>query len=159
LTLGNLRKPRYWALHLAAHQGDRVLPSELAGDGAEVLVRAWATRHDDGAIDVLVWNGTVNGELLDGDPRLVRDVTVTLTGLAAPSYAGALARVAREPSNISSVASGADWPDEAEWQTLRAADHLHTEQLADLVPTDGTGSVGVTLPQPGVARIRLNTAT
>ena len=29
LTLGNLRKPRYWALHLAAHLGDHVLPTAV----------------------------------------------------------------------------------------------------------------------------------
>ena len=73
LTVGNLRKPRYWAVHLAAHLGDQVLATELSGDGAEVLVRAWATRHDDGTIDVLVWNGTINGAVMDGDPRLDRD--------------------------------------------------------------------------------------
>jgi len=159
LTLGNLRKPRYWALHLAAHQGDHVLPSEIAGDGADVLVRAWATRHDDGTLDVLVWNGTVNADLLNGDPRLVRDVTVNLTGLSGSSYAVEVARIDEQHSNISSVASGADWPDQAEWQTLRAADRLHTEELADLTPTAGTGSVTVTVPQPGVVRIRLKTAS
>ena len=53
LTVGNLRKPRYWAVHLAAHQGDDVLATDVTGDGADVLVRAWATKHDDGTVDVL----------------------------------------------------------------------------------------------------------
>jgi xylan 1,4-beta-xylosidase len=159
LTLGNLRKPRYWALHLAAHQGDHVLPSEVTGDGADVLVSAWATRHDEGMVDVLVWNGTVNADLLHGDPRLARDVTVTLSGLTDTSYAVELARIDEQHSNISSSASGADWPDQAEWQTLRAADHLHTEDMADLTPTAGTGSVTVTVPQPGVVRVRLRAAS
>ena len=53
LSVGNLRKPRYWAVHLAAHQGDHVLASSLDGDAAGVLVQAWATRHDDGTVDVL----------------------------------------------------------------------------------------------------------
>jgi xylan 1,4-beta-xylosidase len=159
LTLGNLRKPRYWALHLAAHQGDRVLPASVTGDGADVLVRAWATRHDDGpeqgTIDILVWNGTVNAELMHGDPRLVRDVTVAITGLPAERYAVELARVDAEHSNILAVAPDVDWPDEAQWADLRAADRLHTERLDDLSPMSGTGSVGVSLPQPGVLRIRL----
>src|SRR4029077_8828424 len=47
LTVGNLRKPRYWAVHLAAHQGDQVLRVNLSGDGGGTLVQAWATRHDD----------------------------------------------------------------------------------------------------------------
>ena len=70
LTVGNLRKPRYWAVHLAATQGDQVLACTLDGDGAGVLVQAWATRHEDGTIDVLLWNGTVNSEVMDGDARL-----------------------------------------------------------------------------------------
>jgi xylan 1,4-beta-xylosidase len=39
------------------------------------------TRHDDGTVDVLLWNGTVNAALVDGDPRLDRDVTVRVEGL------------------------------------------------------------------------------
>jgi xylan 1,4-beta-xylosidase len=155
LTLGNLRKPRYWALHLAAHMGDRVLPSRTSGDGADVLVRSWASRHDDGTLDVLVWNGTVNADLLAGDPRLVRDVTVTISGLTATAYAVELARIDEQHSNIRAVASDADWPDEAEWQRLRDADHLHTERIDDLSPDSGSGTVTLTLPQPGVVRIRL----
>jgi xylan 1,4-beta-xylosidase len=156
LTLGNLRKPRYWALHLAAHQGDHVLPSTVTGDGADVLVRAWATRHDDGTVDVLVWNGTINAALMNGDPRLVRDVTVGLSGLTGTSYAVEVARVDEQHSNIRAVASQAAWPDEAEWQTLRAADVLHTHEVDDLAPTSGSGSLKVTLPQPGIVRIRLH---
>ncbi len=159
LTLGNLRKPRYWALHLAAHLGDHVLPTEVTGDGADVLVRAWAARHDDGpdrgTVDVLVWNGTVNAELLHGDPRLVRDVRVTVGGLTGSSYAVELARIDEQHSNIRSVAGDADWPDADGWRRLREADHLHTERIDDLSPDSGTGTVTVTLPQPGVVRIRL----
>jgi xylan 1,4-beta-xylosidase len=159
LTLGNLRKPRYWALHLAAHQGDHVLPSTVDGDGADVLVRAWATRHDDGTIDVLVWNGTVNADLMHGDPRLLREVTVDISALTSQRYAVEVARVDQQHSNIASAASGADWPDQAEWALLREADHLHTDEVDDLVPQSGAGSVSVTLPQPGVVRIRLMTAS
>ncbi len=159
LTLGNLRKPRYWALHLAAHLGDHVLPTEVTGDGADVLVHAWAARHDDGpdrgTVDVLVWNGTVNADLMHGDPRLVRDVRVTVGGLTGTSYAVELARVDEQHSNIRSVAGDTDWPDADEWRRLREADHLHIERIDDLSPDSGTGTVTVTLPQPGVVRIRL----
>src|SRR5262249_31498449 len=64
LTVGNLGKPRYWAAHLVAHQGAHVLASKLTGDGAGVLVQASATAHDDGTVDVLLWNGTVNAALM-----------------------------------------------------------------------------------------------
>ncbi len=33
LTVGNLRKPRYWAAHLAEQLGDHVLAATLDGDG------------------------------------------------------------------------------------------------------------------------------
>jgi xylan 1,4-beta-xylosidase len=159
LTLGNLRKPRYWALHLAAHLGDHVLPSRVTGDGADVLVRSWASRHDEGpdrgTVDVLVWNGTVNAQLLDGDPRLVRDVRVTVEGLVHSTYAVEIARVDEGHSNIRAVADDTDWPDEAGWARLREADRLHTERIDDLSPDSGRATVTVTVPQPGVVRIRL----
>lgn len=155
LTLGNLRKPRYWALHLAAHMGDQVLPAEISGDGADVLVRAWASRHVDGTLDVLVWSNTVNSQVMHGDERLVRDVTVTIEGLEAPTYGVRIARVDEEHSNIKTASSGADWPDEDEWARLREADQLYTDEVDDLVPTSGSGSVSVRLPQPGLVRIRL----
>ena len=48
LTLGNLRKPRYWALAPRGPPGRPRAPGRVSGDGADVLVRSWATRHDDG---------------------------------------------------------------------------------------------------------------
>jgi xylan 1,4-beta-xylosidase len=136
-----------------------VLPTDVTGDGADVLVRAWAARHDEGpdrgTVDVLVWNGTVNAELMHGDPRLVRDVRVTIGGLSGTSYAVEFARIDEQHSNIRSVAGDADWPDADEWRRLRESDHLHTERIDDLSPDSGTGTVTVTLPQPGVVRIRL----
>ena len=146
------------AFTAAVAKANEVLGFYDARSGALVgmtLVRAWATRHDDGTLDVLVWNGTVNADLLHGDPRLVRDVSVTLTGLTATSYVVELARIDEQHSNIGSAASGADWPDEAEWRALRAADHLSIERIDDLSPDSGTGTVTVTVPQPGVVRIRL----
>ncbi len=159
LTVGNLRKPRYWAAHFAAHQGDRVLGCTLRGDGAEVLVQAWATRHEDGTIDVLLWNGTVNAELMGGDPRLERSVALTVGGLTSSSYTALLARVDTLHSNIlAGYPDGLDWPDADLWKHLHAADVLHEEQLADVTPRDGSATFDIGLPQPGVARLRLRTA-
>jgi len=156
LTVGNLRKPRYWAAHLAAHQGDDVLRAELAGDGAGTLVQAWATRHHDGTVDVLVWNGTINAELLAGDSRLDRDVRVTVTELPATTYHPALARVDEEHSNVvAQCPADVTWPDDALWARLRVSDALHEQQLPAISPDDGTACFGFRLPMPGIARIRL----
>jgi xylan 1,4-beta-xylosidase len=159
LTVGNLRKPRYWGVHLAEHQGNTLLGCTVAGDGARVLVQAQATRHDDGAIDVLVWNGTINGELQHGDSRLDRHVRVDVAGLDDAAYVVELARVDHEHSNILQWApEGVDWPDEAQFADLRAHDELHVEELPAIKPVRGVGRLELELPMPGVLRLRLSAA-
>ena len=159
LTVGNLRKPRYWAVHLAAHQGEDVLACHVDGDGADVLVQAWATRHRGGGIDVLVWNGTINAELMGGAARLDRHVRLDVTDLDAASYEVRLARVDAEHSNIVHFSEGADWPDAELWERLRAADQLSEQRLPDLEPSARTAHLDFALPMPGVARIRLSAGT
>ena len=156
LTVGNLRKPRYWAAHLAAHQGDTVLASAVAGDGADVLVQAWATRHDDATIDVLCWNGTINGALMDGDPRLDREVTLTLRGLDPAGYRVEIARIDAEHSNIVRHApDGVDWPDQEQFERLRGLDVLDVEPAEPVSPGADRTQIRFDLPMPGVVRIRL----
>ncbi len=156
LTVGNLRKPRYWAVHLAAHLGDQVLRSTVDGDGADVLVQAWAARHDDDTVDVLVWNGTINAELMAGDRRLRRRISLTVTGLTAERYDVELARVDEDHSNIlRGTPDDVDWPDDEAFARLRSCDVLHTEPLGALDPSAGPTSFDFDLPQPGIARIRL----
>ncbi|HEY3748702.1 MAG TPA: hypothetical protein VGL80_05855 [Pseudonocardiaceae bacterium] len=160
LSVGNLRKPRYWAAHLAAHQGDQVLASHVTGDGADVLVHAWATRHDDGTVDVLLWNGTINGELMAGDPRLDRHVRLAVAGLDQQQYQVALARVDERHSNIvAECPTDVDWPDAALWSHLWERDRLHEEPLPDVTPEHGVARFDLDLPMPGVARIRLAVAS
>jgi xylan 1,4-beta-xylosidase len=150
LSVGNLRKPRYWAAHLAAHQGDHVLATRATD------VRAWATKHDDGTIDILLWNGTINADLMRGDPRLNRHLKVTVNGLNERPYQAKLARVDEHHSNIvAACPSDVDWPDDALWARLRAEDHLHEQELPDVTPHNGVARFGLDLPMPGVARIRL----
>jgi xylan 1,4-beta-xylosidase len=157
LTVGNLRKPRYWAVHLAAQLGDDVLSCDVDGDGADVLVQAWATKHDDATIDVLVWNGTINSDLMNGDARLNRHVRLEITGLDAPSYQATLARVDAQHSNVrSAYPDGVDWPDAAEWNRLRAADRLDEQPLPDVTPAANAAQFDFALPMPGIARIRLS---
>ena len=154
LSVGNLRKPRYWAVQLAARQGDRVLKTRLSGDSH--TVHANATSHDDGTIDLLLWNGTINTAMMAGDPRLNRIVSVNISGLAAERYAAEVARIDSEHSNIARHLDEATlWPSKEEWEELRAHDHLDTEALPDLQPVDGNAAVELFVPQPGVARLRL----
>jgi xylan 1,4-beta-xylosidase len=156
LTVGNLRKPRYWAAHVAAHQGDTVLGAELTGDGADVLVRSWATRHDDGTIDVLIWNGTINAELMAGDPLLDRSVEVTVTGLGDGGYRARVARIDAQHSNIlAGYPDGLAWPDPHLWSDLHTRDHLHEEDAPSVPAGESAAAYRVEVPLPGVVRIRL----
>ena len=157
LTVGNLRKPRYWAVYLAAHQGDDLLSATVDGDGAGVLIEVCATSHDDDTIDVLVWNGTINSEVSGGDPRLDRTVSVHISNLPWSHYEVHLARVDQTHSNIAAILSPeVAWPDQETWSRLRAHDVLHEERLADVEPQDGGATITLRIPMPGVARLRLS---
>ncbi|MEN3609813.1 xylan 1,4-beta-xylosidase [Plantactinospora sp. ZYX-F-223] len=162
LTVGNLRKPRFWALALADRLGEHELPATLTGDGAESLVEAWAARDDDGTVTVLAWNGTLDQSKAGGDRRLDRDVRVELRGLDAGSYRVRHWRVDQEHSNIRRVwqdLDGGDWPTGEQWELLRARDTLdeyRPEQVVRVV--DGGCDVDFPLPMPGVSFLRLEPA-
>jgi xylan 1,4-beta-xylosidase len=147
LTVGNLRKPRWWALALAQSLGDELLPLVLEGDGAGTLVDGWAARGPDGAVDVLLWNGTLDQSKAGGDPLLDRELTIT--GL--PPGHGVIARVDEQHSNIARAwYAERAWPTETELAELRSADRLHLDDLGRI-----DGSVTLTLPMPGIARLRI----
>ncbi|HZD97840.1 MAG TPA: xylan 1,4-beta-xylosidase [Micromonosporaceae bacterium] len=150
LTVGNLAKPRYWAAHLAAHQGDAVLAHTVAGDGAAVLVQCSATRHDDGTIDVLTWNGTINAAVMSGDPRLDRNVRLEVGGLdPAIAYEATLSRIDTNHSNIAAACpTDIIWPDEQLWSRLRAADTLASEPILPTGPAPSTPPAPTSLPTP-----------
>ena len=146
LTVGNLRKPRWWALALAEQLGDALLPLALEGDGAGTLVDGWAARGPDG-IDVLLWNATLDQSKAGGDERL--DRTVTISGL--PSGHATLARVDEHHSNLARNWHGErPWPTEIELAELRDNDRLHIEDLGRI-----EGEVTFELPMPGIARLRI----
>jgi xylan 1,4-beta-xylosidase len=149
MTIGNLRKPRWWALALAEQQGHELLDAELTGDGAGSLVDAWVTRHDDGTVDVLAWNGSLEQAKAGGDPLLDRTVRITVSGLGATD--ATLARIDHEHSNLAARWDKLrDWPTREEWERLQAADRLDEESLGTLDAPE----LELRLPQPGVARLR-----
>lgn len=145
LTVGNLKKPRWWALQLAQELGDELLPLSLQGDGAGTLVDGWAARGAGGTIDLLLWNGTLDQSKAEGDPLLDRELVIE--GL--PPGRVEVTRVDATHSNLSARWSGeSDWPDEAGWAALREADRLDVEVV------DVDGPLTLHLPMPGIVRVR-----
>ncbi|MGH3318351.1 MAG: GH39 family glycosyl hydrolase, partial [Nocardioidaceae bacterium] len=169
-TVGELRKPRWWALALLERLGERRLPVALSGDGADSLVEVLATRSGDGdgrdTVSVLAWNGTLDQTKAAGSDALARDVEVRVAGLEpGAAYTLSHHRVDAAHSNIASTwgrirRDGQDWPDEEQWQTLRAADRLETLEPDTGVTADEGGTVTITfaLPMPAVSLLDLTQA-
>jgi xylan 1,4-beta-xylosidase len=154
LTVGNLRKARWWALRLAEELDDRLVGLQLGGDGAGTLVDGWASRGEDGTIQLLVWNGTLDQSKVEGDPLLERTLQIDIDGLDARGYSVSLARIDAGHSNVAGRWDASrDWPSEDEWEQLQAGDRLHDEQLDDV--SGPNVSFTLELPMPGVARLRL----
>lgn len=163
LTVGGLRKPKYWAFYLANQARGERLRVELFGDGAGSLVDGVATRKSDGSVHVLLWNGSLDHGKASGHPLLDRRVRLCLEGLTG-SYRAFLARVDNQHSNILAryrelhgFGLLPDWPGPEEWEALREADHLDERELA--IPDPEGGACGwywtLDLPNPGVLRLRL----
>jgi xylan 1,4-beta-xylosidase len=161
LTVGNLRKPRFWALKLLERLGPEELPVALAGDGAGGLVEAWGSRDPgDGRVAVALWNLTLDQTRSTGEPLLDRAVTLRVEGLAAPAYRVRHLRVDLERSNIAAVweamSGGADWPDDDQWAALRSANRLEELEPPRRVATGG-GAVELAfdLPMPSMSLVEL----
>lgn len=163
LTVGNLRKPRYWALHMVELLHDDLVSCRVTGDGAGGLVDAWATRHPDGRIAVLVWNGTLDQSRMDGDALLERKVTVRVERLPAVSYELRHRRVDETHSNIKRTAEEldiGDWPDDLGWATLGELDRLDDfEPVRVIRATAGRTDLSFSLPMPGVSLLELRPST
>jgi xylan 1,4-beta-xylosidase len=161
LTVGNLRKPRYWALALAQRLGEDELAVELSGDGAGGLVEAWAARTEDGTVGVLIWNLGLFQDTADGNAELNRAIELRVDGLPTDTYRVRHYRVDRTHSNIQRVwerLGGGDWPTEAQWAELKAANVL--EELLprqQIVPSSSTAVVSFSLPMPGVSYLEITT--
>jgi len=164
LSVGNLRKPRYWALALLARLsrlGRHRLPVDVRGDGAGGLVEALAARHDDGRLGILVWNGTLDQGKMDGDSRLDRRVQVRVPAAAGASYTVRHYRIDAEHSNIVAawerMRDGADWPDEGQWQALREMNSLDELCPAERAVAGNARQLefDFDLPMPGVSYLEL----
>lgn len=152
-TVGELRKPRWWALWLLEQLGSDEVAATLTGDGADSLVEAWASRDDD-RVAIALWNGTLDQSKVDGSAALERRVHLVLDGLPPGSWTVRESRIDADHSNIaavwSSLSDGADWPTDDQWATLRAADRLAVTER----PLDGS-SIEVHLPNPAIVLVEL----
>jgi xylan 1,4-beta-xylosidase len=161
LTVGNLRKPRFWALKLLERLGPEQLPVELAGDGAGGLVEAWGSRDPgDGRVAVALWNVTLDQTRSGGEPLLDRAVALRVEGLAAPAYQVRHLRVDLERSNIAAVweamSGGADWPDDDQWAALREANRLEElEPPRRVAAGGGAVELAFDLPMPSLSLVEL----
>ena len=162
-TVGELRKPRWWALRLLERLDDEQLVVSLDGDGGGSMVEALATRSERGAVSVLVWNLTLDQSKSAGDAELDRTATVTIQGLTP----GAAYRLTQEGvdahhSNIAGTWGALKepdqaWPTEEQWVTLRRADRLEQVTPAITVTADEQGTVTdeLTLRMPSMVFLRV----
>jgi xylan 1,4-beta-xylosidase len=158
LTIGNLRKPRFWAIRILEMLGDGELRTIAEGDGAGGLVEAWASTDSAGRIAIALWNGTIDQSKTAGDALLDRRINLRIDGLAAGSeWRLRHRRVDASHSNIASHWDGGDWPDEEAWRRLRAADRLEElEPERDVrAGTDGELAIDFDLPMPSVSLVEL----
>ncbi|HET6626228.1 MAG TPA: glycosyl hydrolase [Nocardioidaceae bacterium] len=162
-TVGELRKPRWWALALLERLGTTRLPVTLSGDGAGSLVEVLATREGSGEVAVLAWNMTLDQTKASGSAALARTVTVVVEGLApGTSYTVSHDRVDAEHSNIAAVwgrlrEGDQAWPDAAQWRQLREADRLDPLEapVAEVADHSGRLSVSFELPMPAMSFLTL----
>ena len=152
LTVGNLAKPKFWALSLAERLGPTELPVTITGDGAESLVEAWASGYPDGGIGVLLWNSTLDHSMVDGSPTLSRRIHLH-TDLPGPCTLRVW-RVDATHGNLTATYTGANWPTPAEWSALTKADHL-PEATPPRRITPGE-QVSLNLPNPGITFLHLH---
>ena len=151
LTVGNVPKPRFRALQFAEELADDLCGVELRGDGAGGLVDAWAARHADGTLDVLIWNATLDHAAHAGDPVLDRRVRLRVGGLGAGAYEVAVERIDRAHGDLAAAWTGSDWPTDVELDELSFS---AAPEPDDLGVHHGPVAVDLALPMPGVARVR-----
>ena len=160
LAVGNLRKPRWWALWMLEQLHTQQLVTRVHGDGAGDMVNAVATREPDGRLAILLWNGTVDVSKAGGDRLLDRHLDLTFTELPAATYRVRHRRLDEQHSNLNATAArvldGSEWPDEAGWRELRDEDRLvDLEPPAGVQPVDRTLRLAFEIPMPSLSLIEL----
>jgi xylan 1,4-beta-xylosidase len=158
LSVGNLRKPRWWALWMLEQlQPDR-LRTIIDGDGAGDMVNAVATRDDAGNVGLVVWNGTVDVSKAGGHALLDRHIELTLNGMPSDRCRVRHRRLDECHSNLNAtwarMSDGRAWPDAAAWAALREADRLEDlESAREVEATGGELQMQFELPMPAVSLI------
>jgi len=159
LTIGNLRKPRFWAIGILERLAEDELAIEIDGDGAGSLVEAWASADPDGRIAIAAWNGTLDQSKAYGDEALDRRVSLEVAGLRSATYELRHHRVDARHSNIIRTweeLGRPDWPDDAGWSRLHEADRLEAlEPPREVHPEQGRLQVEFELPMPGMSLVEL----
>ena len=162
-TVGELRKPRWWALAMLERLGPQRLAVSLAGDGGGSLVEAVAAASDDGTRTMALWNLTLDQSKAAGSAPLDRDVVVEVSGLEpGAAYTLRHERIDQGHSNVAGVwgrlkEDGQDWPTDEQWAQLREADRLEElEPLRQVAASeDGVVRIETTLPMPSMSLLTL----
>ncbi|MEO7229706.1 MAG: xylan 1,4-beta-xylosidase, partial [Candidatus Limnocylindrales bacterium] len=159
LTIGNLRKPRFWAIAMLERLGEAELACQVAGDGAGSLVEAWASADPDGRLAIAIWNGTLEQSKAAGARALARKVSLEIAGLRPGAYELRHWRVDARHSNIVRAwerLGRPDWPDDAGWARLHAADHLEAlEPPREVRIRQGRLDLSFLLPMPAMSLVEL----
>jgi xylan 1,4-beta-xylosidase len=158
LTIGNLRKPRFWAIAMLERLGEDELASRIQGDGAGSLVEVWASSDPDGRVAIAVWNGTLD-QSKAATRKLARVVTLKVRGLTHGTYELRHHRVDARHSNVVRTwrrLGRPDWPDDAGWASLRAADRLETlGPVRKVRASRGRLTLEFALPMPAMSLVEL----
>jgi xylan 1,4-beta-xylosidase len=161
LSVGNLRKPRWWGLWMLEQLLDERLEVAMDGDGAGDMVQAIGSRDDAGRVTVVAWNGTVDVTKASGDERLARTVRLTIGGLTSERLRLRHRRLDERHSNLvrrwQELGGGADWPTETQWAELARLDTLEDLEPERVVSLDrGSLELSFDLPMPSVSLIELS---
>jgi xylan 1,4-beta-xylosidase len=160
LSVGNLRKPRFWALALLARLGAQELAVDIEGDGAWGMVEALAARGAGGRVGILVWNAPLDQHHTGGNHRLDRAIRLRVQAGDAPGYTVTHHRIDTGHSNIVAVwdrmRGTADWPEGTQWQVLADANVLaELSPAVHLTPAGGELALDFVLPMPAVSYLEV----
>ena len=161
LGIDGVRKPRYWAFHLLHQLGTRRIALEGEGDGFGSLVQGWATRSEDDAVRILLWNVTFDQTKARGSSVLERRVRMNVSGLAPHQrFRVRHYRIDNLHSNVYGawLAMGhPDWPNATQLAELHRRDTLEAFAPESAQNADGSGAIPVefTLPMPGLSLVEM----